>query len=120
MADLTRPATPIPPVSASIGKSSSMSGFRPASSRTTLIPPSVSSLAAHEPDAPEPTTIASYLNSVPGMRASPGEFFPRIGDGRDAGGGFGHPGGFSRARAARLLIVAHVNVVHASLEVSTT
>ena len=37
--------------------------------------------------------MASYLDSVPGMRASPGEFFHSIGDGRNAGGGFGHPGG---------------------------
>jgi hypothetical protein len=28
------------------------------------------------------------------MRASPGEFFHRIDDGRNAGGGFGHPYGY--------------------------
>ena len=38
--------------------------------------------------------MASYLDSVPGMRASLGEFFHRIGGGRNAGGGFGHPGDY--------------------------
>src|SRR6478735_11978278 len=41
-----------------------MSKFRPASSRTTCRPPSVSSLTAHEPEAPEPTTMASYVDSL--------------------------------------------------------
>jgi hypothetical protein len=46
-----------------------MSRFLPASSRTTFRPPSVSSLTAHEPDAPEPTTIASYVDPILRIRA---------------------------------------------------
>ena len=48
-----------------------MSRFLPASSRTTFRPPSVSSLTAHEPAAPEPTTIASYVDSLLLIRVLP-------------------------------------------------
>ena len=57
------------PISASAGKSRAMSRFLPASSRTTFKPPSVSSLTAHEPEAPEPTTMASYVDSLLLIRA---------------------------------------------------
>src|SRR5882757_10343889 len=60
---------PLVPGLASIGKSWAISRFLPASSRTTLRPPSVSSLTAHEPEAPEPTTMASYVDSLLLIRA---------------------------------------------------
>src|SRR5688572_11978012 len=45
-------------------KSTAGSRSRPASRRIVRSPRSVSSLAAHPPAAPEPTTIASYVSRV--------------------------------------------------------